>query len=206
MMDLPRILVVGTRNVKKCREMAHALQGLPLEVRPLSDFDPVPPAVEDGETFEANAAIKAVLYARATGRWCVADDSGLEVPALGNRPGVYSARWGGQDGNDELNNRRLLEELRLVPHDRRQARFVCVAVLASPEGPLVEARGTCQGVILDEARGQGGFGYDPLFFLPGLGKTMAELTPDEKLAVSHRGLALGELRVSMEPLLRRSSR
>lgn len=202
MADSPRILVVGTRNAKKCREMAHALQGLPLEVRPLSDFDPVPPAVEDGETFEANAAIKAALYARATGQWCVADDSGLEVLALGHRPGVYSARWGGQDGNDQLNNRRLLDELRSVPHDRRQARFVCVAVLASPERSLLQARGSCEGIILDTPRGQGGFGYDPLFYVPRLGKTMAELTADQKLAVSHRGQALRDLRTKIEALIR----
>jgi XTP/dITP diphosphohydrolase len=196
-----RILVVGTRNAKKCREMAHALQGLPVQVRPLSDYDPVPPAVEDADTFEANAAIKALAYARATGQWCVADDSGLEVAALDDRPGVYSARWGGEDGNDALNNRRLMDELRGVPRERRQAQFVCVAVLASPERVLLEARGTCEGLILDAPRGQGGFGYDPYFFVPHLGRTMAELTPDEKLAVSHRGRALADLRARIAPLL-----
>jgi len=201
MTHTPRILVVGTRNAKKCREMAHALQGLPVSVRPLSDYDPVPAAVEDADTFEANAAIKALTYARATGQWCVADDSGLEVAALDNRPGVYSARWGGEDGNDALNNRRLMDELRGVPSQRRQARFVCVAVLASPERVLLEARGTCEGLILDAPRGQGGFGYDPYFLVPHLGRTMAELTPDEKLAVSHRGRALADLRARIAPLL-----
>ena len=201
MTETTPILVVGTRNAGKCREMARALEGLPLTVRPLSDFGPVPAAVENAETFEANAELKAVAYARAVGHWCVADDSGLEVAALGGRPGVYSARWGGADGDDAANNRRLLEELRDVPPERRQARFVCAAAVASPEdGVLLRARGTCEGLILREPRGRNGFGYDPLFFVPELGRTMAELPADEKLAVSHRGRALRALRAEIEKL------
>ncbi len=196
-----RILVVGTRNAKKCREMCELLAGLPLDVRPLSDF-PFDGSVEEtGDTFEANAAAKALGYARATGHWCVADDSGLEVDALGGRPGVLSARWAGADGDDDANNRMLLEELRLVPPDRRQARYVCVAVLSSTEGPLVTARGSCPGLIVDHPAGRGGFGYDPYFFLPERGRTMAQLRPEDKHALSHRGHALRELRRKLGELL-----
>ena len=202
----PRILVVGTHNRKKCREMQDVLAGLPLEVRPLADFDPVPEAEETGATFEANAAAKAVAYARATGHWCVADDSGLEVLALGDRPGIYSARWGGEQGNDRLNNRRLVEELRTVPADRRQARYVCAAVLASPDGRvLLAARGTCEGVVVETPAGDGGFGYDPHFYLPQRGCTMAQLAPAEKHAISHRGNALRALRTQIERLLHRDA-
>ena len=198
-----KILVVATRNAKKCREIEDVLKGLPLEVRPLADVDAGGAAVEEtGATFEANAAAKAVAYARATGHWCVADDSGLEVATLGNRPGIFSARWGGEDGNDALNNRKLIDELCDVPRNRRQARYVCVAVLASPEdGVLATARGTCDGVVTDAPAGRGGFGYDPHFYLPDLGCTMAQLAPAEKHAISHRGRALRALREKIENLL-----
>ena len=203
MAQQPRILVVGTHNRKKCREMQDVLSGLPLEVLPLADFGDVPPAEETGETFQANAAAKALAYARATGHWCVADDSGLEVPALGNRLGIHSARWGGEQGNDRLNNRRLVEELRDVPPERRQACYVCVAVLASPDGRvLLTARGTCEGIVTDTPAGTGGFGYDPHFYLPERGCTMAQLVPAEKHAISHRGKALRVLRTQIEHLLR----
>jgi XTP/dITP diphosphohydrolase len=202
MSNTPRVLVVGTRNRKKCREMEDALRGLPLAVRPLSDFEPVEAAEETGDTFEANAEAKALQYTRQTGHWCVADDSGLEVPALGHRPGIYSARWGGEDGNDDLNNRKLMNELKGVPRDRWQARFVCAVALASPdEGVLLSARGTVEGVITDRPAGDSGFGYDPHFYLPDRHATAAELTPDEKLAVSHRGNALRDLRRQLEALL-----
>lgn len=197
----PRILVVASRNAGKCREMQEILEGLPLEVRPLADFEPVEPVEETGETFEANAAAKALAYARATGQWCVADDSGLEVPALGNRPGIYSARWGGEDGNDRLNNERLVRELRSVPPDRRQARYICVAALASPEKVLLTTRGTCEGLVTDAPAGAGGFGYDPHFLLPDRGCTMAQLAPEEKHAISHRGKALRALREQIAHLL-----
>jgi len=198
----PSILVVGTHNRKKCREMQDVLAGLPLEVRPLADFGDVPAAEETGATFEANAAAKALAYARATGHWCVADDSGLEVAALGNRPGIHSARWGGEQGNDRLNNRRLVEELRNVPPDRRQARYVCVAVLASPDGRvLLAARGTCEGVVGDTPAGTGGFGYDPHFYIERLGMTMAEMPPQQKHAISHRGQALRGLGPQLLKLL-----
>jgi XTP/dITP diphosphohydrolase len=197
----PRTLVVGTRNPGKCREIVEILAGLPLVVRPLSDFEDVEPAVETGDTFRKNATAKALAYARATGQWCVADDSGLEVAALGDRPGILSARWGGEDGNDALNNRRLMDEIKTVPPDLRQARYVCVVVLASPEGVLLSASGSCDGVIADQPAGTGGFGYDPYFYLPERGCTMAELTPQEKHRISHRGKALRALRRKLARLL-----
>ena len=196
-----RILVVGTLNARKCREMEELLAGLPLEVRPLSAFGVIEPAPETGRTFQENAAAKALAYARTTGQWCVADDSGLEIPALAGRPGIYSSRWAGQEGNDELNNRKLLDELRAVPRERWQARYVCVAALASPEKVLLTARGQCPGVITDRPAGSGGFGYDPYFYLPERCCTMAELTPQEKHALSHRGRALRDLREKLQELL-----
>ena len=201
MCPAPRILVVGTRNEKKCREMRQLLAGLPMEVVPLSDFDGLATHEETGSTFNENARQKALAYARATGHWCVADDSGLEVPALGGRPGIYSARWGGEDGNDELNNRKLMDELAAVPRDRWQARYVCVAVLASPEKVLLEAEGTCSGLITDQPAGDGGFGYDPHFYVPDHGCTMAQLSSDAKHAISHRGKALRTLREKLTELL-----
>jgi XTP/dITP diphosphohydrolase len=202
----PEILVVGTRNPKKCREIQDALAGLALEVRTLADFEPVPPAEETGQTFEANAAAKALHYARATGHWCLADDSGIEVPALGDRPGILSARWGGQPLSDRRNNHKLLDELKAVPRDRWQARYVCVAVVAAPDGRvLAGARGTCEGVVTDRPAGSGGFGYDPLFYLPEMDCTMAQLSPDRKHAISHRGRALRALRERLERLLAEGS-
>ncbi len=197
-----QVLVVGTRNEKKCCEMRHILAGLPLQVVPLSDFDSVLSHEETATTFAENAREKALAYARATGHWCVADDSGLEVLALGNRPGIYSARWGGRQGDDKANNRKLMDELARVPRDKWQARYVCVAVLASPEKVLLVAEGTCTGVITDTPAGDGGFGYDPHFYVPDHGCTMAQLSPDAKHAISHRGKALRSLRDQLAQLLK----
>lgn len=199
----PKILVVGTKNAKKCREMQDLLHSLPLDVRPLSDYADIASVEESGETFYDNAAAKALGYARATGQWCVADDSGLEIAALEGRPGIYSSRWGGEEGNDALNNERMLRELRDVPPERRQARYVCVVVLAGPQGVLLDASGSCSGVIIDEPQGAGGFGYDPYFYLPDKGRTMAQLEPHEKHAISHRGQALRLLRSRLPQLLKK---
>ncbi|MBN2583536.1 MAG: non-canonical purine NTP pyrophosphatase, partial [Planctomycetes bacterium] len=124
MSEAKRILVVGTRNAGKCRELVQLLADLPIEVRSLADFNGIEAHEETGTTFSENAAAKALAYARATGHWCVADDSGLEVPALGNEPGLYSSRWAGREGDDAANNRKLLERIAPVPDDRRQARYV----------------------------------------------------------------------------------
>jgi XTP/dITP diphosphohydrolase len=158
----------------------------------------IPEPEEPGLTFAVNARLKAAYYARAVGQWCLADDSGLEVDALGSAPGVRSARYAADDCPpgaaratlDAANNAKLLRALRDVPTDRRTARFVCHVVLADPEGVLMEACDTVEGRIGYEPRGTGGFGYDPLFCLPDLGCTTAELDADRKNLLSHRGKAL----------------
>ena len=156
--------------------------------------------VEDGITFAENAALKALHYARASGRWTLADDSGLEVDALGGAPGVWSARYAGMPEGmprvevDRANNRRLMAELQGVPAERRTARFRCSLALACGERILATADGTVEGRIIDEPRGDNGFGYDPHFFVPEFGRTMAELPAEEKNRISHRGQALRRMR------------
>jgi len=188
-------LVIASRNKGKIREIREIYADLPFAVIEVQDL---PEVVEDGATFSENARKKAVAIARHTGKWALADDSGLEVDALEGAPGIHSARWSG--GGDEANNDKLLAELREVPAPARTARYRAVVVVASPDGRVVaEADGACEGVIGFERRGEGGFGYDPLFVLPQFGCTMAALEPSEKNALSHRGQALRRLR---EPLTR----
>ncbi|MDY7109822.1 MAG: RdgB/HAM1 family non-canonical purine NTP pyrophosphatase [Planctomycetota bacterium] len=188
-------LLFATSNPHKIEEVAAILAPQGMEVIGLDALDVRPDEpVEDGETFQANARIKAIGYAQATGRPCLADDSGLEVDALRGAPGVVSARYAGSGETraeqTAANNARLLRELVGVPPDRRAARFVCAMCLADQEGAiLAESRGTLEGVIADEPRGTSGFGYDPLVYLPELGHTVAELSADEKNARSHRGEA-----------------
>ncbi|NLF29492.1 MAG: RdgB/HAM1 family non-canonical purine NTP pyrophosphatase [Planctomycetes bacterium] len=192
-----RTLVVATGNPGKLREIRQSLGELPVRVVGLRDLPPIGEPDETGDTFAANARDKATYYARATGHWCVADDSGLVVDALGGRPGVYSARYAadrcsddaGRDIIDAANNARLLEELADVPDQCRTARFVCVLALSDGDRILLETSGTVEGRIAHAPRGGNGFGYDPLFLLPDRGVTTAELSPDEKNAVSHRGQA-----------------
>jgi XTP/dITP diphosphohydrolase len=194
-----RQLVLGTTNPGKQREVAAVLEPLGFDVLLLPNGLEEPE--EDGQTFEENARIKALAYSRALGTPCLADDSGLEVDALGGAPGVHSARYAGTVGHrnerDESNNQKLLSELEAIGDGQRQARFVCAMCVAAPDGSiLAEARGTFEGVVIREPRGSNGFGYDPLLLIPELGKTSAELSPDEKNARSHRGQAtraIGEL-------------
>ncbi|MDR7867576.1 MAG: XTP/dITP diphosphatase [Sporomusaceae bacterium] len=190
-------LVVATRNKGKVTEIAAALAALPVEVLALDSFPAVPEAVESGDTFAANAILKATHYALNTGRACLADDSGLEVDALGGAPGVYSARYAGPEASDADCNAKLLAELEGVPDDRRTARFRCVLAYIDPDGALLTAEGTCEGTILKEPRGTGGFGYDPLFYMPGAEKTLAEMTVADKNAVSHRGQALRNMATTL---------
>ena len=150
----------------------------------------IPDVEETGTTFQENAILKARHYCQFTGEYCLADDSGLEVDALDGEPGVYSARYAGLDATDAANNEKLLTVLKEVPPSGRTARFRSVLVLAGPDGSLLLVDGVCEGVILDEARGTGGFGYDPLFYMPSQGKTLAEMTIEEKNRISHRGNAL----------------
>jgi len=194
-MPIESPILIASSNPHKVEEIAAVLSPVGIRVISLDGIGlDVPEPVEDGEMFEANARLKAVYYARAAGRACLADDSGLTVDALGGRPGVYSARYAGVDGaravRDAANNAKLLGELRDVPAERRGARFVCAMCLADASGNvLAETRGEFPGVIIDEPRGSNGFGYDPLLWLPDVGLTSAELSPAEKNARSHRGAA-----------------
>lgn len=193
-------LVVASRNAKKKREIIEILGDLPIQLVDLSAFPQAPEIIEDGATFADNARKKAVETARALGQWVLGEDSGLVVPALGGRPGVYSARYAGVHGDDAANNRRLLAELALLPDDRRGAYYVCTAALADPTGTVhAEVEGRCHGYIIKEYRGTGGFGYDPLFLIPEWHQTFGELSPRVKNALSHRARALEQLR----PILRR---
>jgi XTP/dITP diphosphohydrolase len=198
------ILVLGTRNVKKRREIEEILGDLGLELQDLSHYPSAPEVVEDGATFEANARKKASETALAVGQWVLAEDSGLVVPGLGGRPGVHSARYAGKQGDDEANNARLLAELAPLPPDRRAGCYVCTAALADPQGKAhAVALGRCHGVIISEPRGQGGFGYDPLFLVPEYHKTFGELSPRVKHALSHRARALAKLRPELRQLAAR---
>lgn len=183
-------IVVASSNKGKVAEIIAALADLPVKVLALGDIGGVPEAVEDGLTFEANALLKATHYSAFLGKPCLADDSGLEVDALHGEPGVYSARYSGEAATDSSNNAKLLSELAAVCPQSRTARFRCVLAYISPEGITLTAEGSCEGLILDEPRGESGFGYDPLFYLPSLGKTLAELDLAGKNTVSHRGQAL----------------
>ena len=182
-------LIVGSRNEGKIKEIRAALAGLSFEVTGLPDAG-IPDAEETGMTFQENAVIKAKYYSQHTGEYCLADDSGLEVDALGGAPGIYSARYAGENATDADNNRKLLHSLAEVPAEQRTARFRSVLALAGPDGSLLLADGVCEGVLLTKKRGAGGFGYDPLFYMPEHGKTLSEMTLAEKNAVSHRGNAL----------------
>lgn len=188
-------VLLATGNPHKLDEVRPILHPLGIEVVGLDVLDEIPPEpVEDGDTFEANARIKAIAYARATGQICLADDSGLEVDGLGGAPGVYSARWSGEGGDrktrDAANNRKLVTLVSEIPEDERSARFVCAMCLASPSGEvLAETRGAFEGTIQLEPRGSNGFGYDPHLMVLGDERTSAELSPEEKNARSHRGQA-----------------
>ena len=186
-------IVAGTRNAGKVREIRQALADLLFEVGGIPD-EGLADVEETGVTFSENAILKARYYAQHTGEYCLADDSGLEVDALDGAPGVYSARYSGQGATDAANNQKLLLALQDVPPEKRTARFRSVLALACPDGSLLLADGTCEGVILTEARGEGGFGYDPLFWMPDQQKTLAEMTLQEKNAISHRGNALKVLK------------
>jgi XTP/dITP diphosphohydrolase len=191
-------LVLASRNEGKLAELrwylARVRADIPWQLTPVSAYPEAPEVEEDGETFCDNAVKKATVIAKAIGEWALADDSGLEVDALGGAPGVYSARYAGLDHhgerNDRENNAKLLKELAGVPISRRTARFRSVIALASPEGKVWTAEGICEGYIGLEPRGEKGFGYDPLFYLPEYGLTMAELTEEEKNRISHRAKAM----------------
>lgn len=196
-----RELVLATRNRDKGAELAALLGDLGVTIRTLAEFPDAPEIVEDGETCRANAIKKAKTIARHTGLPAVADDTGLMVDALGGRPGIYAARYAGENATYEDNWRKLLRELTGVPQARRRARFVTAAAMAWPGmEPVDVVEGTLEGVIAEKPAGNQGFGYDPVFFVPELGKTLAQLTPEEKNRVSHRAKAFAKVK----ELLRRT--
>jgi len=193
-------LLVATNNAGKLRELRQIMAGLPIKLVGPSDLGIHLDVVENGTNFEQNAVIKARAYAEASGLPALADDSGLEVDALDGRPGIMSARYAGADASDEDRRQKLLQEMADVPPERRNARFRCVVALVWG-GQVYTAEGTVEGRITTEERGSGGFGYDPIFLLPDQGKTMAELSPEEKNAISHRGKAARKMRALLQRLL-----
>jgi XTP/dITP diphosphohydrolase len=194
-------LVIATGNPGKFNEIAALLQGLDALLLPLDRIGPIEVPPEGGESFQENACRKAEAVARAAGQLALADDSGLEVEVLGGLPGVLSARFGGTGATDGERNALLLERLRGIPPEKRTARFRCVVAVAEPHGPTRSAEGICQGRIAPAPRGTHGFGYDPIFEIPSLGKTLAELEPEVKNRLSHRAQAMRKARALLEGIL-----
>jgi XTP/dITP diphosphohydrolase len=194
------IIVLATTNKNKISEFKNILRDFEVELRSVSEFGPLPPAIEDGQTFEENAYKKAYHTARVLGLPTIADDSGLVVPALNGEPGVFSARYAGENATDTENTNKLLEKIKGVK-DRR-AFFKCVLSIAVPSGPALTYEGQCDGIIIEEKRGHLGFGYDPVFLFEEYGKTFSELSMDEKNTISHRGKALTEFKSEIKKVLK----
>ncbi|MGH2402999.1 MAG: RdgB/HAM1 family non-canonical purine NTP pyrophosphatase [bacterium] len=195
-----RTIVLATRNPGKARELRALLAGLRGDVRLLDDFPDMPILPESGETFETNAVAKAATVVRLTGCAALADDSGIEIDALGGAPGVHSATFLGPAATDADRNTWVLDRLRGIPEELRTARYRAVVAVATPDGTVRAFEGTCEGHIADEPRGHEGFGYDPIFVIPAKGQTMAELPPEIKNRISHRARALEAARPYLESL------
>jgi XTP/dITP diphosphohydrolase len=193
-------LILATGNRNKVAELKALLRGLPYTIKIIGDYPGLVMPEEDQETFAGNAAKKAEAVSLFSGQMALADDSGLQVDALGGRPGVYSARYAGEEGNYEANNLLLLQELSGLPPAQRKARFVCAIALAVPGDRTYLIEESCPGRIAEELTGKGGFGYDPLFIYEPAGRTFAEMSAVEKNAVSHRGRALIKVRALLEDL------
>jgi len=193
------VLVLATRNQGKVLEFQEMLKDYPVEIRCLKDFGPIPEVEEDGATFDDNAYKKALFTAKVLGLPAIADDSGLVVEALGGAPGVHSARYAGPAANDRDNIEKLLKEM--GGQTDRRAAFHCVVSIAVPSGPALTYEGSCQGVITEAVQGEGGFGYDPVFFCPELSKTFAQATMEEKNRISHRGKALADVGAEFDKIL-----
>ncbi len=196
-------LLLATHNPGKIREMRALLSDLDIEVMSLDEIKDVPCVLEDGKTFMENALKKARAISKATGMMTLADDSGLEVDALNKAPGVYSARYSGENATDASNNERLLADLEGVSQEKRTARFRSVVVVYHPSGQWIATEGRCEGRITMAPVGDQGFGYDPVFYLPGLHRTMAQLSQEEKNRLSHRGKALAKLKIELVPFLQK---
>lgn len=198
-MNLDRPLVLATKNMGKISEFEGLFKGLDVEIKSLDDFGPIPTVDEDGRTFEDNAVKKARFTAKVLGLPAIADDSGLAVKALGERPGVLSARYAGEGATDRANNLKLLKEMEGIQD--REAAFICVLAIAVPRGPALIYEGGCEGVITRELAGSQGFGYDPLFYYPPMKSTFAQMSPEEKSRVSHRGRAMAEFKAELDKVL-----
>jgi len=193
------ILVLATTNKNKVKEFQEMVGDFPVEIKSVADFGPIPECIEDGDTFDDNAYKKALHTAKILGLPAIADDSGLVVEALDGAPGVYSARYAGENATDEENCQKLLKEMKGVRN--RKAAFKCVLSIAVPSGPALTYEGSCEGTILEEKRGDSGFGYDPLFYFDEFEKSFAECNADEKNRVSHRGKALAEVREEFDKVM-----
>ena len=191
-------ILLATTNPGKLRESLAILEDLPIRFKTLADYPELPVAEESGRSFAENARQKALQYARASGILTVAEDSGFEIDALGGAPGIYSARFGGPDATYPVRFEEIYRRLRDRGQERSAARFVCALALASGDQILFEAQGVVEGFIAPEPRGQGGFGYDPIFFYPPYGRTFGEVSAGEKAAVSHRGRAVRTLHGFLE--------
>ena len=205
---MERKILVATTNPGKIAELK-AMLDADVKWLSLADFSNIAEVKEDGATFVENACKKAIGYAKATGLWTIADDSGLVIDALQGGPGIESARFCSQKSGDrELIDRRniakVLKLLKGLPPEKRTARFVCCLCLASPEEILIQTQGTLEGLIIDRPIGENGFGYDPIFFLPQLGETVAQMTREEKNAISHRGSAIRKLKPLLDKLLKQN--
>ncbi|MBU1194846.1 MAG: XTP/dITP diphosphatase [Proteobacteria bacterium] len=196
---MEQIIVLATTNKGKTREIQKLLENTSVEIKNLSDFGPIPEIIEDGATFDDNAYKKASLTARFLGYPAMADDSGLCVDALEGAPGVYSARYAGENATDQDNVEKLLKDME--GQENRSAGFKCVISIAVPTGAALTYEGECRGVLTTEPQGDNGFGYDPLFFYPELNKTFAQLTVEEKGKVSHRGRALKQVADEMNKII-----
>lgn len=194
--------VIATKNKGKIKEIREMLKGLPFEVVSMTEEGITEDIEENGTTFEENALIKAREVMKVCDQIVMADDSGLEVDFLNGAPGIYSARFGGEGASDSDKNKKLLGLLENVPFEKRTARFVCAIAVVFPDKTELVVRGTCEGYIAFEPAGSNGFGYDPLFILPGFNKTMAQISSDEKNRISHRSnalnLVLGELKQKLQ--------
>jgi XTP/dITP diphosphohydrolase len=195
-MTLDRPVVLATKNRGKISEFQELFEGSGIEIKTLDDFGPIPPVIEDGDTFEENAVKKAQFTSRILGIPAIADDSGLTVKALQGAPGVFSSRYAGENADDKANNRKLLTAMEGI--EDRAAAFVCVLAIAVPRGPALIYEGSCEGIIAGTPEGDMGFGYDPLFYYPPLQKTFAQLALEEKNRISHRGRAMAELRKELD--------
>ncbi|WP_422123022.1 XTP/dITP diphosphatase [Planococcus sp. X10-3] len=193
-------IIIATKNKGKAKDFEALLEPMGYKVLTLHDVAPHLDVEETGDTFEANAILKAETIAQELQATVIADDSGLEIDALDGEPGVYSARYSGEEKNDDSNIDKVLQKMVQVPAAEKTARFRCVLALASPGQETIIFEGTCEGLIADERKGDNGFGYDPIFYVPALEKTMAEMEPAEKAAVSHRGNAIRELGKAMPGL------